>query len=80
MVFRLLSPAGTVIPVLDQYEANPVTDQIYLLAYFTTDLAETPGRATEDLVGDHQGGPRASWRTPGLWPTSLEPRVAIDLY
>ncbi len=43
------------------------------LPYSITNLAETPGKATEDLVGDHQGGTRASWRTPGLWPMSLEP-------
>ncbi len=50
------------------------------LPYSTTDLAETPGMVTEDLVGDNQGGPRASWRTPSLWPTTMEPGVAIDLY
>ncbi len=25
------------------------------------------------------GGPRASWRTPGLWPTTLQPGMAINL-
>ena len=38
------------------------------------------GGATEDLVEDHPGGPCASWRTSGLWPTPLEPGVAIDLH
>ncbi len=43
-------------------------------------LSNIAGRPIEDLVGDHQGGTRASWRTPGLWPTTLEQGVAIDLH
>ncbi len=35
---------------------------------------------TEDLFEDHPGGPRASWRTTGLWPTTMELGVASDLH
>ncbi len=38
------------------------------------------GRATEDLVEDHPGGPRASWRSSGLWPTTMEPGVASNMH
>ncbi len=38
------------------------------------------GGATEVLVEDHPGGPRASWRTSDLWPTTMEPGVASDLH
>ncbi len=38
------------------------------------------GGATEDLVEDHPGGPRASWRTSTLWPTAMEPGMASDLH
>ncbi len=38
------------------------------------------GGPTEDLDEDHPGGPRAYWRTSGLWPTTMEPRVASDLH
>ncbi len=63
------------------FKAGPEnTDSRGHLAYSTTDLAETLGRAIQDLVGDHEGGLRASWRTPDLWPTSWELRVVIDLY
>ncbi len=50
------------------------------LPYSTTDLAETPGRASHDLFVDHEGRLRAFWWTPGLWPTSRELGVVIDLY
>ncbi len=44
-------------------------------------LAERPGGgATDDLIEDHPGGPHASWRTSGLWPTAIEPGLASDLH
>ncbi len=36
------------------------------------------GGPTEDLDEDHPGGSHASWRTPGLWPSTMEQEVAID--
>ncbi len=41
---------------------------------------ENAGVPTEELVEKHPGGSRASWRTPGLWPSTMEPGVAIDLH
>ncbi len=38
------------------------------------------GEPTEDLAEDHPGGTRASWRTSGLWPTTMDPVAASDLH
>ncbi len=47
----------------------------------TVALVETPRRgATENLIENHQGGPQASWQTPGRWHTTLEPGMTIDLH
>ncbi len=37
------------------------------------------GVAAEGLVENHPGGPHASWRTSGLWLTTLDLGVAIEL-
>ncbi len=53
---------------------------------FLTGILEIRGNritrnySTEDLVEDHPGGPRVSWRTSGQWPKTMEPGVASDLH
>ncbi len=54
--------------------------------YILTGILEIYGNritrnySTEDLVEDHPGGPRVSWRTSGQWPQAMEPGVASDLH
>ncbi len=36
------------------------------------------GGETEARVEDYTGGPRASGRTSGLWPTTMDPGLARD--
>ncbi len=39
---------------------------------------ESAGGSAEGSDGDHQNEPNDSWRTSDLWPSTIEPEVALN--